>query len=318
MTDDPNNSGGSPRMGGLEWGLLVLLSILWGGSFFFNAVAIAELPVFTVVVSRLVIAALILWLVVIVTKAAVPRDRDIWVAFIVMGVLNNAIPFSLIVWGQSHIASGLASILNATTPLFSVVLAHLYVAGERITLARLAGIGAGLVGVVIMVVPDLTGGLLDDLAAQLACLAAALSYGVAGIYGRRFAKRGIAPLMTATGQVTGSSLVLVPAMLVLNTPWALSMPGMDVLAALIGVGVLSTALAYLLYFRILATAGATNLLLVTFLVPVSAILLGVIVLSETLHANEIAGMVCIALGLAAIDGRPFARLSRFAVGKKAG
>ena len=173
---------------------------------------------------------------------------------------------------------------------------------------------AGLVGAAVIIGPDALADLGVDVAAQLACLAAAVSYAVAGIYGRRFRRLGVPPLTTATGQVSASSLLLLPAVVLIDRPWELAMPGIEVWGAVLGVAALSTALAYVLYFRILATAGATNLLLVTFLIPVSAILLGTLFLGERLEPQAFAGMALIAAGLAAIDGRPVHLLRRSATG----
>ena len=289
----------------IEWTLLITLSIVWGGSFFFNAIAVLELPTFTVVVCRVLLAALILLIVMRVMGMRMPTDWRVWAAFFGMGLLNNVIPFSLIVWGQAHIASGVASILNATTPLFTVVVAHSFTSDEKMTPGRLVGVFAGLLGVAVMIGSDGLRALGVDVVAQLACLAGALSYAFAGVFGRRFRRLGIAPMATATGQVTASSMILLPVMLVVDQPWTLPVPSFATIGALVGVAALSTALAYILYFRILATAGATNLLLVTFLLPVSAILLGVVVLDEVLLLKHLLGMVLIGVGLAAIDGRPW-------------
>jgi len=271
-------------MTGLEWAMLLALSAVWGGSFFFNAVAVRELPVFTVVVSRVVLAALVLLAILKLRGEAMPAGRQVWTAFFAMGLLNNAIPFSLIVWGQQHIASGVASILNASTPLSTVICAHFLTTDEKMTGAKLAGVVIGLAGVASMIGADAVRMLGTDMTAQLSCLAGAVSYALAGIFGRRFRAMGVAPMTTAAGQVVASSMLLV--------------------GALIGVAALSTAFAYVLYFRILATAGATNLLLVTFLIPVSAIVLGIAFLGETLLPRHLVGMALIGAGLAAIDGRP--------------
>jgi drug/metabolite transporter (DMT)-like permease len=220
-----------------------------------------------------------------------------------MGLLNNVAPFCLIVWGQAHIASALAAILNATTPLSTVVVAHFLTDDEKMTGKRLAGVLFGLAGVAVMIGPDALKGLGGDLAAQLAVLLAAVSYAFAGVYGRRFARMGVAPLGAATGQVTASTIVLAPIALLVDRPWTLAPPSLAVWGAVVGIAALSTALAYVLYFRILATAGATNLLLVTFLIPISAILLGVLLLGERLDLRHFVGMALIGAGLAAIDGR---------------
>jgi drug/metabolite transporter (DMT)-like permease len=291
-----------------EWSLLVTLSVLWGGSFFFNGLAVTELPTFTVVVARVALAAVILLVALRATGARMPTDGRVWAAFFGMGFLNNVVPFCLIVWGQAHIASGVASILNATTPLFTVIVASFLTSDEKMSGGRLVGVIVGLVGVASMIGGDALASLGVNIVAQLACIAAAISYALAGVFGRRFKALGVTPMATATGQVTASSAMLIPVMLLVDRPWTLAMPSTAAILALVGVAALSTALAYILYFRILATAGATNLLLVTFLIPVSAIVLGVLVLGETLLPKHLFGMALIALGLAAIDGRPWRRL----------
>ena len=291
-----------------EWGLLLALSVLWGGSFFFIGVAVAELPPLTIVALRVTLAAVFLHVTLRAIGLRLPTDRDLWAAFFGMGLLNNVVPFTLIVWGQTHIASGVASILNETTPLFTVVVAHALTVDEKMTGGRILGVVAGLTGVAVMVGGSAVQTLGVNVAAQLAVLAAALSYAFAGVFGRRFNRLGVAPLTTATGQVTASSAVLLPVMMIIDRPWTLPTPSAGTLTALAGLAVLSTAVAYVLYFRILATAGATNLLLVTLLIPATAILLGVAVLNETLDIRHLTGMALISLGLAAIDGRPWQRL----------
>lgn len=299
-------------MSASQWAMLLALSVLWGGSFFFTGVALSALPPLTLVVLRVGIAALILNLALPLAGIDRPRSSEVWIAFVGMGLLNNVVPFLLIVWGQTQIASGLAAILNATTPLFTVVVAHLLTSDERMTGNKLAGVLIGLGGVAVMVGSSAFSEMDSHIPAQIAVLAAALSYAFAGIFGRRFRRLGVRPLATAAGQVTASTLLLLPVALVVDRPWALTMPGAPVWAAVLGIAILSTALAYLLYFRLLATAGATNLLLVTFLIPVSAILLGVLVLGEHLDVRHYGGMVLIGCGLAAIDGRllPLARARR--------
>ena len=288
-----------------EWGLLFTLSVLWGGSFFFNGIAVRQLPTLTIVVARVAMAAVILWGVVLLgQRRPISHCWRLWRAFFFMGLLNNAIPFSLIVWGQSQITSGVASILNAVTPLLTVVVAHILTADEKMTPTRLTGVLLGMVGVVVVTGADVLSSLGIQIVAQLACLAAALSYAFAGIFGRQFKTMGVSPLVTAAGQVTASSAILIPMMLIVDRPWQLSSPSLESILACLGLATLSTALAYVIYFRILATAGATNLLLVTLLVPGSAILLGVVVLQETLLPNHLVGMALIGLGLATMDGRP--------------
>lgn len=297
-------------MGASEWLLLLILSVLWGGSFFFVGVAVKVLPPFTIVALRVGLAAIALNLIVRASGLHMPMDRRLWSAFIGMGLLNNMIPFCLIVWGQTYIASGLASIFNATTPLFTVIVAHTFTKDEKLTGGRLAGIIVGFAGAAVIIGLDSFNTLGANTLAQLAVLGAALSYAFAGVYGRRFKNYGVAPLVTATGQVTASTFLLAPLALIVDRPWTLAMPNLEIWAAMFGLALLSTALAYIIYFRILATSGATNLLLVTFLIPVSAILLGAFFLEEQLGLKDFTGMVLICLGLAAIDGRVFGLLRK--------
>ena len=234
------------------------------------------------------------------------RFEDLLAAFLVMGLLNNVVPFSLIFWGQTAIPSGLASILNATTPLWTALLAHALVPGERLTVSKLAGVAVGLAGVAVLIGPQALSGLEGATLAMLAIVGAALSYALSAIYARRF--RSTPPLVTAAGQLTASTLMMIPLALAVDQPWTLAMPSPGVMGAVLGLALVSTAFAYLLYFRILAGAGATNAALVTFLVPVSAILLGALFLDERLAPRAFAGMALILAGLVAIDGRAATRL----------
>jgi len=286
-----------------EWLMLIALSILWGGSFFFVEVAISELPTLTIVLVRVALAAIALWLFIFITGISVPRSLAVWSSFLIMGLLNNVLPFSLIVWGQLHIASGLASILNATTPLFTVLVASALLHDEKITKNKLVGVIVGFVGIVVMIGSSALDGIGLNVAAQLAVIGAALSYAFAGVYGRRFKTQNINPIVAAAGQVSASSLFLLPIVLVIDNPTSIVTPSTQVVMALVALALLSTAIAYVLYFQILASAGATNLLLVTFLIPVSAILLGTLILGETLQVSHMIGMAIITIGLIVIDGR---------------
>lgn len=303
-------------MSPFEWLLLIILSILWGGSFFFVGIAVEALPPLTIVALRVSLAAIVLVTVVHVTGLRMPTNHKVWIAFFGMGVLNNVIPFSLIVWGQTHIASGLASILNATTPLFTVIAAHVLTQDEKMTKLKMTGVTIGFAGVVIMIGNEALGGLGKSIYAQLAVLGAAISYSLAGIYGRRFRQLGTKPLVTASGQVMASTVLLTPLALIIDQPFTLPMPGLEVWLAIAGLALVSTALAYILYFRILSTAGATNVLLVTLLIPVSAILLGTAFLSEQLEVKHLVGMGLISIGLLSIDGRVF-RIIRNKIGIRA-
>ena len=286
-----------------DWLMLIALSVLWGGSFFFVGIAVKELSPFTIVFIRLSLAALTLWIVILVVRIPIPRTIGAWRALMIMGILNNVIPFSLIVWGQSHIESGLASIFNAMTPLFTVLVAGTFLADERISGMKIAGVLLGLCGAAVMVGSDALMGIGTDVLAQLAVMGAAVSYGFSTVFGRRLKSFALNPIALAAGQVTMSSLILAPLALIIDRPFSHAMPGLNVWAALIALAVFSTALAYILFFRILTSAGATNVSLVTFLVPVSAIFLGFVFLDERLQLTHVAGMILIAAGLSAIDGR---------------
>ncbi|MGF1476406.1 MAG: DMT family transporter [Geminicoccaceae bacterium] len=300
----------SGSMSLLGWTLLGLLSLLWGGSFFFVEIAVTELPAFTIVFVRVALAAVTLHLILIAMGRRLPLTKPVVGAFLTMGFLNNLVPFSLLVWGQASIASGLASILNATTPLFTVLVAHVVTEDERLTPARVAGVLLGLAGVVVMIGPDALDGVGEQVLAQMACLGAGLSYGFAAVFGRRFRGLGLTPVETATGQVTASSLLLLPLVLMIDRPWHLPLPSTGSIVALAALATLSTALAYLLYFRVLALGGATNVSLVTLLVPVSAIALGILFLGETFELSHAIGLVLIGFGLAAIDGRALRLLAQ--------
>ncbi len=291
-------------MGAREWALLLALVALWSVTFFFNAVLLREIPILTLAWARVAIAAIVLLLFMAATRQAMPNDLKRWWALMVVGLLNNVVPFTLVIWAQSHIPSGLASILNATTPLSTVLVCHFLTADEKLSLNRGLGVLIGFTGVVLLIGPDALGSVGGNVVAQLACLAAGISYSFAGVWGRRFRHLGITTMQAATGQLVCSSLVLLPFVLVFDQPWALPMPGLLTWSALLAYGVLGTALGYVLYFRILASSGATNILLVTFLNPVGAILLGTLALSEPLRWEHLVAMLLIGAGLAVLDGRP--------------
>jgi drug/metabolite transporter (DMT)-like permease len=302
-----NDANAALRMDARTWALLLALSVLWGGSFFFVGVAVREVPPLGIVFARVALAAAALHLLLAAQGRILNLDFARWRALFGMALLNNVVPFVLFVWGQAQIASGLAAILNATTPLFGAILAHFLMRDEKLTRAKAFGIAAGFGGVVAMMGPALGQAAAAPLWPQLACLGAAFSYALSGIYGRRFKALGLGPLEIATGQVTASAAMLLLPMLLVDRPWELVLPSAQALLSLAGLALLSTALAYILFFRILAVAGATNLLLVTFLIPVTAIVLGAAFLDETLAMRHFVGMALIGIGLAAIDGRVLAR-----------
>lgn len=291
----------APLMGASEWAMLVVLSLLWGGTFFFVAVAVTEVPPLTLVLSRVGLAAVVLVIYVRLIGQTLPRDPKAWLVFAAMGLGNSVVPFSLIFWSQTQISSSLASILNATTPLFSVIFAHWLSREERLTPPRLGGALIGLCGVAVLMGGAALHGTGLALLAQAASLTAAAAYAFMGFFIRRFATTP--PPVTAAGQLLCATLFMLPLSLIVDRPWTLPVPSIAALGSIVAIALLSTALGYLLFFRILAAAGATNIMLVTFLIPVSASLLGVFVLGEILELRHLAGMALIAAGLAAIDGR---------------
>jgi drug/metabolite transporter (DMT)-like permease len=281
------------------WTMLIALSVLWGGSFLFAKIALAEIPPATLVALRVVLAAatLLIWL----RARGLSIPREIWVACAVMGFLNNLIPFGLIFWGQQFIGLGLAAIVNATTPLWTIVLAHFLTTDERLTGTRLAGVLVGVAGVVVLVGPDALGGLGASGWAQLALLGATLSYASALIWARRF--RGRNPILPAAGQLVASSVMAIPLALIVDAPWTLAMPSVEIWGAVLTLSVMSTAFAYNLYFAIMARAGAGNAALVTMLIPPSAMALGWLFLDEAPSALALAGFAIIVVGLVLVDGR---------------
>lgn len=289
-------------MSTLAWALLLFLAFIWGGSFVFAKVAVAEIPPFTLVLLRVGLAATTLWVVCLATGVAMPRALKNWGAYAVMGLLNNVIAFSLIFTGQQEIGASLASILNGSTPFFTVLLAGLLLADEKFSTRKIVGIAIGFFGVVLIIGPRHLLGLGDHLLSELMLIGAAISYAFASVWGRRFA--GQNPLATATGQLTMSTVIMIPIAILVDQPWTLSMPSVATIGSVIALAVICTAFAYVLFFRILDMAGATNVSLVTMLVPVSATLIAVPLLGERLEVLTILGFAVITLGLMVLDGRP--------------
>lgn len=298
------------RMGLMEWSMLVLLSMLWGGSYFFVEIALLEWSPLLIVAVRVVIATIVIWGIALAAGLPVPRSRSVWIAFFWMGLLNNIFPFLLIVWGQKEIESGLAAILTAAAPIFSVIVAGVWLKDEPVTRPRLLGAVLGLIGVVILIGPSALAGLDANLLAQLAVLAGALSYAFAGVYARRFTRMNVDPIVAAAGQLVMSSLIMILLVFMFEAPSQLIESSTRVWIAVALMAVFSTALAYILYFRLLASAGATNAILVTLLIPVTAILLGASILDERLEWLHFVGMAVIGFGLSVIDGRLWRRLIR--------
>src|SRR5689334_4055708 len=298
------------QMNGRDWAILGTLAVIWGGAFFFIGVAVKHVPPLTYVWLRLTIAAAAMWGYLYFKGEKLGLPRQVWGSILLLALLNNALPFTLFGWGQTHIASGLASILNATTPIWGVVVAHFLTRDERMTPRKIAGVLLGFGGVALMIGPSLLSSLGTSGLAQLACVTASLSYALAAVWARRFRKLGVSPLSVTTGQLTAGALIMLPMSLLVDHPWTHAFPPVTAWGAITALALLCTAFGYVLYFRLIETSGATNALLVTLLVPPVAIVLGALFLSETLAPQDFIGLGLIALGLAAIDGRVLSLLRR--------
>ena len=296
MTRSPLRS-----LGITEWMLLVGLSILWGGSYLFMKLAVLTVPLFTIVLGRVSIAALALLIVLTISGTGIPKGRRIWVAFFGMGIFNNVIPMSLIVFSQNSISVGLASILNSITPLFTILVAHMTTNDERLTFRKLVGISFGIMGVVMLMGPELVDNLGVAALGEWACLGAALSYACANTFGRRFVQLGTKPMQTAFGQVVASTVILAPLVIVVDQPWTISDPGFLPVLSILALGLFCTALAYVIYFQILARSGATAIALVTFMIPPSAILMGWLALGEQISSQDFLGLSLIGVGLFSVN-----------------
>lgn len=298
------------RMGAAEWGMLAVLSLLWGATFFFAKIAVREVPTFTLVLARVSIAAAILAAVIVASGGRFPNSWRSWRDFFVMGLLSNVVPFSLIFYGQVSIGAGLAAVLNAVTPLSGAVIAHYLTDDEKLSLRRVLGVGIGVAGVAVLIGPSSVGTGTAALIGSAAVLAGGVSYGFSGVWGRRF--RGQPALTSACCQLMASSLMMTPLVLAVDRPWMLATPGVPTILAVLGLAAFSTALAYVLYYAILSRAGSSNVLLVTLLIPISAAALGIAFLGESLHTTDILGAVLVGLALLVIDGRLVRMLTKAA------
>jgi len=286
-----------------DWAILTFLALLWGGAFVFIGVAVKHVHPLTYVWLRLTIAAGAMLLFMKVKGQPLGLPRSVWGSMLLLAFLNNALPFTLFGWGQTHIASGLAAILNATTPIWGVIVAHLLTHDERMTPRKVAGVLLGFGGVATMIGPSLLANIGSGAVAQLACITASLCYALAAVWARRFKGMGLSPMSVTTGQLTAGAAMMLPVALIFDQPWTQPFPPLIAWGAIAALALMCTAFGYVLYFRLIDSAGATNALLVTLLVPPVAILLGAVLLNETLAPQDFIGLALIALGLAAIDGR---------------
>lgn len=293
----------SLQMTNRTWAMLLLLATIWGSSFLFGRIAVQEMPAFTVVLLRVGLAAMTLWLFILVTKRKIKITKWLIINGTIIGILNNVIPFSFILYGQKEIGSGLAAVVNAMTPIWTLLIANWFTNDEKFTQQKLIGILFGFAGVAVLMGGDIWLGLTASALAQCMIVIATISYGISGVFGKRF--KGHDPVLIAACQMTTSTLFMIPIVLAVDDPFSIAMPSAIVIGSIIAIAVLCTAFAYVLFFKILDAAGAVNVSLVTLLVPVSAIILGMIFLNETLTTYQIGGIVLIAAGLLIIDGRLF-------------
>src|SRR4051794_26521464 len=291
------------QMNRADWLILGTLAVIWGGAFFFIGVAVRHVQPLTYVWLRLTIAAAAMWTYIYFRGEKLGLPRSAWGSILLLALLNNALPFALFGWGQTHIASGLASILNATTPIWGVVVAHFFTHDERMSPRKIAGVLLGFGGVAVMIGPSLLSSLRPNPLAPLACVTAGLLYALTAVRARRVRGRGISPLSVTTGQLTAGALIMFPVSMIVDRPWLHAAPTLSAWGAIAALALLCSAFAYVLYFRLIDSAGATNALLVTLLVPPVAILLGGMFLGEHLAPQDFIGLALIAFGLAAIDGR---------------
>lgn len=288
-------------MSARDWGTLLVLGVIWGGSFFFAAIAVREIEPLVLVLLRVAIAAAALWVYVLARRIPLAPALPLAGAFFVLALLNNVVPFTLMFAGQTAIGAGLASVLNATTPFWTMLLANALLADEKLTAGRAAGVLLGIAGTAVMVGPGLLANLGGPVWAKFALVGTALSYGCAAIFARRF--RVLPPELVATGQFTASTVIMIPVVLLLYDPARIFSASPGAWAAVLALALVATAFGYILYFSLLASAGSSNASLVTLIIPASAILLGAVFLGERLELFEIAGMTLIGLGLLVIDGR---------------
>ncbi|NLF95210.1 MAG: DMT family transporter [Candidatus Riflebacteria bacterium] len=283
-----------------DWFWLIILSIIWGSAFMFIKIALRELSPFMIVFGRLVASAVIMLLACRVAGAQLPSERKLWLSLGFLGVVNTALPFFLVAWAQQHIDTATASILNATSPVFVMILAHFFTADEKLTMRKIAGVSLGIAGIVVMVLPSITNGIVLAGMAQAAMLGATFNYAVGGIYARRF--KSLHPMVVSGISLLGASIFLSPGLLYFDLP-ALAGLHLKTFMAVAVLAVFCTGAAFIIYYRVIASAGATNALLVTLMIPVSALLFGVFLMGEQLKIYDVFGMLLIFSGLLIIDGR---------------
>lgn len=281
--------------------LLVMLAAMWGPSFLFIKVAVEEIPPLTLVLGRVSIGAIFLLIVLLSQRRRLPRDRRLWKSLAVMAMLHNTLPWVLLSWGEQYIDSSLASILNGTTPIFTIVLAHFMVEDDRITSSKLLGVVLGFAGLFLLIVPSLTDGVQATTWGLVAVAVAAALYGVAIIYSREHL-RGLPPLVAPATQLSLATLFMLPVTLLVDRPWTMESPSAAALGSLVALGIFGTGLAFIVYYRLIETADSTYVSMVTYIIPVFGVILGVLVLDEQLTWHTLAGFALILFGVMVVNG----------------
>jgi drug/metabolite transporter (DMT)-like permease len=299
----------TPRLDATGWTLIAILSVLWGGSFILIELGLRSFPPMTLVFLRLALAVPPMWIAMRFMGQHLPSSPRIWAALTIVGAINCAFPFMLFFWGQQYLDSGYASILNATTPLWGVFAAHFLTKDEKATPMRILGVLVGLAGILVMVGPQAMRGLSHNLLAQIACLGSTVFYSFAAIYSRRLSRQKLTPMAIATGQTLTGALIMIPFMLLIDQPWTLAMPSLASTLATVALAVFATGLAYGFYFQLIDRAGAANAMLVAFVIPILAVILGIAFLNEALSGGQVIGAGLIAFSLIILDGRAIARLA---------
>jgi drug/metabolite transporter (DMT)-like permease len=283
----------------MSYFILLLLGAIWGASYMFIKVGGAEIPPFTFVEIRTLVAALTLAIVLLLRHESIPRTRRAWLVLIAMGIFNGVIPYTAITWGETHISSGLASILTAAMPLFTVIFAHFWSEDERLTLPKSIGIALGFIGVVVLFVPELRRGIQIEFWGQFAIVIAAASYGLATLIAHKYLN-GISPVMASTGQLATAALFMLPLSLAFDNPFALR-PSLPAIGSLLILSLLGTAFAYILYYWLIEHTGATRTALVTYLIPITGVMWGALLLSEPIEWEAIVGLALIIAGVALVN-----------------
>lgn len=296
-----------------DWAALLFMGLIWGSSFLFAHIAVDYIPPLTLVLLRVGLASFALCAVIAWQKLPFHLFTEHWREFFILGLLNSAGPFFLIFYSQKFIGPGMGGILNATVPIIIVPLAHFLTHDEKITTAKATGVLLGFFGVVIMIGTDALAGVTTNAMAELLMFSASVLYALGGIYARRF--KTVPPLVTTTGQLIASTIMVLPLSLLIDKSYALPMPPLYIWGCIFSLAFLSTALAFIFFYRLLARVGATSASLVAYLIPVSAIILGVIFKNETFSFSDLAGMAMIGMSLAIIDGRFYGKFRRAPLAK---